>query len=159
MAELGQPMTLIRLEQRSLNTNNPVTELAGMLMGVVEVIHRSSPQATATLGWIVTTAGLIGTTAVITPILTTDSITDANATGKSILKALDGSAVRTTISAAAASNTHTIANITALQTAIDSKLTTNQGTTVPDSTATDAAEFNTSLNALLTSLRSVGIIS
>lgn len=50
------------------------------------------------------------------------AISDSTATGRSVLTAADAAAARTAISAAAATHTHDIADVTGLQTALDAKL-------------------------------------
>lgn len=105
--------------------------------------------------------------------ITSDQITDATAVGKSVLKAADAAAARTAIgagtsnlalgttasTAAAGNHTHTIANITGLQTALDGKLTATKAATQADSAATDVAGLVTDFNALLAKLKSAGIMA
>lgn len=55
------------------------------------------------------------------------------------------------------SHTHTIAQVTGLQGELDSKLTATEGAAVPD--ATDETDVVAQFNALLSSLRTAGVIS
>lgn len=100
-------------------------------------------------------------------------ITDATTVGKAVLTAADAAAARTAIgagtssltigttaSAAAAGNhTHTIANITGLQTALDAKMTATKAAAQVDSVATDVAGLVVDFNALLAKLRTAGILT
>ena len=63
------------------------------------------------------------------------------------------------VGAAATSHTHTIANVTGLQAAIDAKLTGTKGVAVADSEAIDVEGLNIVVNALLASLRTSGAIT
>lgn len=105
--------------------------------------------------------------------VTSDQITDATAVGKSLLKAADAAAARTAIgagtsnlalgttasTAAAGNHTHTIANVTGLQTALDAKLTASKAATQANSTATDVTGLVADFNALLAKLKTAGIMS
>lgn len=105
--------------------------------------------------------------------VTSAQITDATAVGKSVLTATDAAAARTAIgagtsnlalgttasTAAAGNHTHTIANITGLQTALDGKLTATKVATQANSTATDVAGLVTDFNALLAKLKAAGIMA
>lgn len=62
------------------------------------------------------------------------------------------------VGAAASSHTHTIANVTGLQSALDGKLTATKASAVTDSEATDIEGVNTVLNNLLANLRTAGIL-
>ena len=55
------------------------------------------------------------------------------------------------------SHTHTVAQVTGLQGELDSKLTATEGAAVPD--ATDETDVVAQFNALLSSLRTAGVIS
>jgi hypothetical protein len=59
---------------------------------------------------------------------------------------------------AASSHTHTIANITSLQTTLDGKLTASKAATQANSTATDVAGVVADLNALIAKLKAAGIM-
>lgn len=63
------------------------------------------------------------------------------------------------IGASPTSHTHTIANVTNLQTSLDAKITATKGVAVADSTATDVAGLVANFNSLLASLRTAGIIA
>ncbi|WP_374192064.1 head fiber protein [Bacillus sp. XF8] len=56
-------------------------------------------------------------------------------------------------------HTHTIANITSLQTTLDAKLTASKATSQANSTATDVAGLVTDFNALLAKLKASGVMS
>lgn len=105
--------------------------------------------------------------------ITSAQITDATTVGKSVLTAADATAARTAIgagtsslalgttasTAAAGNHTHTIANVTGLQTALDAKLTASKAATQANSTATDVAGLVADFNALLAKLKAAGIMS
>lgn len=57
------------------------------------------------------------------------------------------------------SHTHSIAQVTDLQTELAAKLTASQGAAVADSTAEDVATLVADFNSLLASLRAAGIIA
>ncbi|PFE80063.1 hypothetical protein CN333_00275 [Bacillus thuringiensis] len=54
---------------------------------------------------------------------------------------------------------HTIANVTNLQTTLDAKLTASKAASQANSTATDVASLVTDFNALLTKLKTAGLMS
>ncbi|MCC8352502.1 hypothetical protein [Bacillus sp. AF23] len=54
------------------------------------------------------------------------------------------------------SHTHTIANVTGLQTALDGKLTASKAASQANSTATDVEGLKADLNALLAKLKAAG---
>ncbi|HDR5276054.1 hypothetical protein FC677_16030 [Bacillus cereus] len=54
---------------------------------------------------------------------------------------------------------HTIANVTSLQTSLDAKLTASKAASQANSTATDVASLVTDFNALLTKLKTAGLMS
>ncbi|KUP31072.1 hypothetical protein AU387_15520 [Bacillus halotolerans] len=56
-------------------------------------------------------------------------------------------------------HTHTIANVTGLQTALDSKLTASKAATQANSAATDVAGLVTDFNALLAKLKAAGLMA
>ncbi|QYG88344.1 head fiber protein [Bacillus atrophaeus] len=60
---------------------------------------------------------------------------------------------------APASHTHTIANVTNLQTTLDGKLTASKAAAQANSTATDIAGLVTDFNTLLGKLKSAGLMS
>ncbi|MED4828143.1 head fiber protein [Bacillus atrophaeus] len=60
---------------------------------------------------------------------------------------------------APASHTHTIANVTNLQTTLDGKLTASKAAAQANSTATDVAGLVTDFNTLLGKLKSAGLMS
>ncbi|MDK8193771.1 head fiber protein [Paenibacillus sp. UMB7766-LJ446] len=105
--------------------------------------------------------------------ITSDNITDASSTGKSVLKATDAAAARTAIgagtsnlaigttgtTAAAGNHAHAVAAITGLQAALDAKLTGTKAAAQANSTATDVAGLVADFNALLAKLRTAGVIS
>ncbi|MED0799322.1 head fiber protein [Bacillus inaquosorum] len=57
------------------------------------------------------------------------------------------------------SHTHTIANVTGLQTALDGKLTASKAATQANSTATDVAGLVTDFNALIAKLKAAGLMA
>ncbi|MEC4569342.1 head fiber protein [Paenibacillus sp. CMAA1739] len=65
----------------------------------------------------------------------------------------------TATTAAAGNHTHTIANVTGLQSSLDAKLTATKAATQANSTATDVAGVVSDLNALLAKLKAAGLMS
>lgn len=84
-------------------------------------------------------------------------ISDATATGRSVLTAANAAAARTAIGAGTSSLTLGTTGTTACA-GNDARLLTGSATAVNNSTATDVAGLVTDFNALLAALRSRGVI-
>lgn len=83
---------------------------------------------------------------------TASQISDSTSVGRSVLTAADAAAARTAISAAAASHTHAISDVSGLQTALDAKLDDSQASVTGLSIlgAADAAAVRSTLGLATT---------
>lgn len=83
-----------------------------------------------------------------------EDISDSTTTGRNVLTASNQANARSAISAAATGHNHAIADVTNLEDTLNGKLTASQAAAVADVDN----DVEATLNALLASLRSAGIL-